>query len=54
MIEANYDGVVKQFMPEEILAMIFDSLKKNADRQLGQNTSDCVITVPTYFNDDQR
>jgi len=54
MINCKYDGADKQFMPEEISAMILEKLKEYADTHLNQKTSKCVITVPAYFDNKQR
>jgi len=50
MIKCKFDGKDKQFMPEEISAMILEKLKEYADTHLNQKTSKCVITVPAYFD----
>ncbi|MEI8632636.1 Hsp70 family protein [Vibrio sp. PP-XX7] len=38
----------------ELCAMILKSLKSDAEAYLGQPISDVVISVPAYFNDQQR
>lgn len=40
--------------PEEISAMILGKLKADAETKLGEKITQAVITVPAYFNDDQR
>jgi len=44
----------KQYSAPEISAMILQKLKREAERYLGQEVTEAVITVPAYFNDAQR
>ncbi|MGK7949791.1 MAG: molecular chaperone DnaK [Xenococcaceae cyanobacterium] len=44
----------KEFVPEEISAMILRKLVEDASRYLGEPITQAVITVPAYFNDAQR
>ncbi len=44
----------KQYSPPEISAMILQKLRTDAEAKLGETVDSAVITVPAYFNDDQR
>ncbi len=44
----------KWYRSEEISAMILGKLKADAEAKLGEKITQAVITVPAYFNDDQR
>ena len=44
----------KTFRPEEISAMILKNLKEYSEDFLDKEITDAVITVPAYFNDNQR
>lgn len=51
-VEIMLDG--KQRRPAEISAMILQKLKADAEKYLGHEVKEAVITVPAYFNDAQR
>ena len=54
VIECDIDGKAETFMPEQISSMILGKLKADAESYLGEPVTQAVITVPAYFNDDQR
>ncbi|EKD66075.1 MAG: hypothetical protein ACD_49C00067G0061 [uncultured bacterium (gcode 4)] len=44
----------KNVRPEEIGAKVLEKLKEDAEKFLWQKVTEAVITVPAYFNDDER
>ena len=52
--DARVEAGGKQHSPPEIAAMILQKLKADAEAYLGETVDSAVITVPAYFNDDQR
>ncbi|MHA1804477.1 MAG: molecular chaperone DnaK [Promethearchaeota archaeon] len=50
--KVNIDG--KEYTPQEISAMILRKIKQDASDYLGEEVTDAIITVPAYFNDNQR
>ena len=52
IVEVN--GEEKKYTPEQISAMILQKLKTDAEAKLGYTIKDAIITVPAYFNAQQR
>ena len=44
----------KTFTPQQISAFILQKIKQDAEAFLGERVEKAVITVPAYFNDNQR
>ena len=50
--KTNLNG--KEYLPQEISAMILQKLRMDAEVMLGEKITEAVITVPAYFDDAQR
>ncbi len=44
----------KEYTPQQISAFILQKIKQDAEAYLGDQVNEAVITVPAYFNDNQR
>lgn len=50
--QVTIDG--KDYMPQELSAIILQKLKQSAEEYFGEDIHSAVITVPAYFTDGQR
>jgi hypothetical protein len=53
-VQIKTNGTDKTLFPEEISAKILKKLKQTAEKHLGCEVTNAVITVPAYFNDSQK
>lgn len=44
----------RKFTPQELSSFVLRQLKEDAGRYLGEEVTEAVISVPAYFNDNQR
>lgn len=44
----------QEFKPEDLSALVLKALKADAEAELKQDIKDVIISVPAYFNDQQR
>lgn len=56
MGEAGYEVELSgdDYSPEQVSAFILQKIKRDAEEYLGEDINRVVITVPAYFNDQQR
>ena len=54
IIQVSYLGEEKSFTPEEISAMVLQKMKNIAEEYIGKPVTSAVVTVPAYFNNEQR
>jgi molecular chaperone DnaK len=50
----KYNIFGKEYTPQQISAFVLQKIKKDAESFLGEPVTKAVITVPAYFDDDQR
>lgn len=54
VVKVEVGGSPKTFTPEEISAMVLGKMRDIAESYLGKKVTNAVVTVPAYFNDNQR
>ncbi|MDI1488228.1 MAG: Heat shock protein ssb1 [Ramalina farinacea] len=54
VVQVEYLKETKTFSPQEISSMVLMKMKEVAETKLGKKVKKAVITVPAYFNDNQR
>lgn len=54
IIEIDHEGIKKKISPEQISSMLLSYIKNMASIYIGEDVTDAVITVPAYFNNEQR
>jgi len=52
--EYKYKLHDKEFTPQQLSAFLLQKIKRDAEAFLGEEVKKAVITVPAYFNDNQR
>ena len=50
----KYTVAGKEFAPQQLSAFLLQKVKRDAEAFLGEKVEKAVITVPAYFNDNQR
>ncbi len=50
----KYRVMGKEYAPQELSAILLQKIKEDAEAFLGEEVKKAVITVPAYFNDNQR
>ncbi|HVC58083.1 MAG TPA: molecular chaperone DnaK [Candidatus Acidoferrales bacterium] len=50
----KYKVFGKEYSPQELSALLLQKIKQDAEAFLGEEVKKAVITVPAYFNDNQR
>ncbi|MBI5223747.1 molecular chaperone DnaK [Candidatus Micrarchaeota archaeon] len=53
-VTVKFGGQTKEYSPQEISAFILQKIKRDSEAFLGEKVEKAVITVPAYFNDNQR
>lgn len=53
-IPNNTEGKYRVYMPEQISSLILQKLLKDTEQRLGKKITCAVVTIPAYFNNQQR
>ena len=53
-VTVEVNGKDRSFTPEEVSAMVLGKMRDIAESYLGKKVDNAVVTVPAYFNDNQR
>lgn len=53
-LEVEYQAKTQRFSPEALSAAVLAKMKTTAEAHLGHEVTKAVITVPAYFNNEQR
>eukprot|EP00727_Mastigamoeba_balamuthi_P004777 m51a1_g14298 putative heat shock protein hss1 (670) ;mRNA; r:434417-436426 len=53
-IRVTHRGERRAFSAEEVSAMVLAKMKQTAEEYLGTEVTEAVVTVPAYFNNEQR
>jgi molecular chaperone DnaK (HSP70) len=54
MIQVTFENKMEQFAPEQISCFVLQKMKKMAENFLEEPITGAVITIPAYFNNNQR
>jgi heat shock 70kDa protein 1/2/6/8 len=54
IINVSFMGNIKQYYPEQLSAMLLEQFKNDAQAYLNTPISKAIVTVPAYFNNEQR
>lgn len=54
VVTVEVSGKDRSFTPEEVSAMVLGKMRDIAESYLGKKVVNAVVTVPAYFNDNQR
>ena len=53
-VQVRHQDSVKDFVPEQLTALVLQRLKENAELYLGKEVAHCVLTAPAHYSEAQR